>query len=30
VADMRRLLGSFVELIERRHKEFGWYKRVVA
>lgn len=30
VADMRRFLGLFVELIERRHKDFGWYERGVA
>jgi hypothetical protein len=27
VADMRRLLDRFVELIENRHREFGWYDR---
>ena len=30
IADMRRFLGLFVELIERRHKDFGWYERGVA
>lgn len=30
IADMRRFLRLFVELIERRHKEFGWYERGVA
>ena len=30
IADMRRFLGLFVELIERRHKDFGWYERGAA
>lgn len=30
IHDMRALLASFVELIERRHQEFGWYARGVA
>ena len=30
VVDMRRFLSLFVELIERRHKHFGWYERGVA
>jgi HEPN family protein len=30
VHDMRRFLGLFVELIERRHKDFGWYSRGAA
>jgi hypothetical protein len=30
VADMRRFLRLFVELIEHRHKDFGWYERGVA
>jgi hypothetical protein len=30
IADMRRFLGMFVELIARRHKDFGWYERGVA
>ena len=30
VADMRRFLSLFVELIERRHEDFGWYERGVA
>jgi hypothetical protein len=25
VADMRRLLCCFVELVEHRHRDFGWY-----
>ncbi len=30
VDDMRRFIGLFVELIERRHQDFGWYLRGVA
>ncbi|RWH48028.1 MAG: hypothetical protein EOQ80_12895 [Mesorhizobium sp.] len=30
VAEMRRFLRLFVELIERRHKDFGWYERGAA
>ncbi|KAA5595716.1 HEPN family nuclease [Blastochloris sulfoviridis] len=30
VSDMRRVLDLFVDLIERRHKEFGWYVRGAA
>ncbi len=30
IPDMRSLLELFVELIERRHKEFGWYARDAA
>lgn len=30
VDDMRRFLGLFVELIERRHRDFGWYSRGAA
>lgn len=27
VHDMRLILDRFVELIERRHRDFGWYER---
>ncbi|TIO24008.1 hypothetical protein [Mesorhizobium sp.] len=30
VAEIRRFLRLFVELIERRHKDFGWYERGAA
>jgi hypothetical protein len=30
ITDMRRFLGLFVELIELRHKDFGWYERGAA
>lgn len=30
VAEMRRFLVLFVELVERRHKAFGWYARGAA
>ena len=30
VVEMRRFLSLFVDLIERRHKEFGWYRRGAA
>lgn len=30
IDDMRRFLGLFVELIERWHKDFGWYSRCAA
>ena len=30
VDDMRRLLSLFVELVEHRHRDFGWYSRGAA
>lgn len=30
VGDVRRLLVLFVELVERRHRDYGWYGRGVA
>lgn len=30
VGDMRQVLGRFVDLIESRHREFGWYVRGAA
>ncbi len=30
IQDMRALLASFVDLIERRHQDFGWYARGAA
>jgi hypothetical protein len=29
-SDLRRFLALFVDLVERRHKEFGWYVRGAA